>query len=103
MDTERVTATSCLWRNDSETDRVFLIGTEEKTDAALALAKKDIDNGVKEKIDGLGDNGGFAEKTSERVRVIFIKGKTQIFLTVATPGVKADAVAAVAKKIAAGL
>lgn len=100
------TVTSCHWGTGTlatNTDVIVLIADELKIDAALAAAKESIDANVNEKIDGLGDSGGFSEKGSDSITVEFIKGKVTVQLTIATPGVNADAAAALAKKIAAKL
>jgi hypothetical protein len=78
--------------------------TELKIDAALTAAKNEVETTVTEKIDGLGDSGGFTQKDGvEGTAVLFIKGKTTVLLSVGTAGASADAVAALAKKIAAKL
>jgi len=58
---------------------------------------------IVETIPGLGDGGGFETKTADAVTVTFIKGSTVVLLGVQTTGVNADAVVAVAKKIADGI
>ena len=75
---------------------------EFKSSAPLAAIKTGMDRGLTEKIDGLGDLGGYETKNAEGVTVLFIKGTTQVTLSVAKTGVDANAVVAAAKKIAGG-
>ena len=96
--------TSCLWGAGlGQTNRMILLVSELKIDAAVADAKGSIDSIVTEKITGLGDSGGYSDKGPDSGGVAFIKGKTMVILTVATAGVKADVLAALAKKIAGSL
>ena len=104
-DTPAAHLTTCRWgTGPGFTNAVVIVVTELKIDAALAAAKESIDSSIEEKIDGLGDSGGFSAKAgADGIGVAFIKGKTTVLLSVGTPGANADAVAAVAKKIAAKL
>ena len=68
-----------------------------------ATIKKDLNDTGVEKIDGLGDLGVFETKDAGTVSVVFLKGNTQVLLTVSGTSVNADAVAAAAKKIAGKL
>jgi hypothetical protein len=97
--------TTCHWGTSAGfTNAVVVLVTELKIDAALAAAKESIDSSIEEKIDGLGDSGGFSAKAgADGIGVTFIKGKTTVLLSVGTAGANADAVAALAKKIAAKL
>jgi hypothetical protein len=91
--------TTCQWGADPVTDVILL--TVSTTDADLADAKTAID--IREKINGLGDSGAFMDLASDSVAVQFIKGETAVWLSVGTTVVNADALVAVAKKIAAKL
>jgi hypothetical protein len=103
-DTPAGKITTCVWGAQlGQTNRIVLLVSELKIDVAVEAAKKAASTELKEKIDGLGDTGGFTEKGSDSVGILFIKGKTTALLTVASTGVNADAVAAVAKKIPAKL
>ena len=95
--------TTCIWGAKlGQDNRMILLVNELKIDAAAAAAREAAPD-IEEGIDGLGDTGGFTDKRSDSVGVFFIKGKTVVVLTIASPGVNADAAAAVAKKIAAKL
>lgn len=100
-DTTVAKVTTCLWA--STTDHIYLVANELKSSAPIDAMKAEMVASITETIPGLGDVGGFVSKTAADVTVVFIKGSTQISLIVSTPAVNADAVAAVAKKIAAGL
>jgi hypothetical protein len=76
---------------------------ELKATTPVSVIKAAMLKDIVETIPGLGDGGGFETKTADAVTVTFIKGSTLILLTVSTTGVNADAVAAVAKKIADGI
>lgn len=97
--------TTCRWgAGPGLTNSILLVVTELNIDAALAAAKSEMDSQFVEKIDGLGDNGGFSQKNgSDGTGIIFIKGKSVVVFGVGTADVNADAVAALAKKIAAKL
>jgi hypothetical protein len=93
--------TTCTWGAGG--DRVLLVANELKSAAPVSAIKAEVVAAITEQIPGLGDVGGFETKTDTDVTVVFIKGTTQITLGVSTSGVNADAVAAAAKKIAAGI
>jgi len=93
--------TTCLWA--STTDHIYLVANELNSSAPMSAVKAEMVASITETIPGLGDVGGFATKTPTDVTVVFFKGSTQISLIVSTPAVNADAVAAAAKKIAAGM
>lgn len=97
--------TTCRWGTDPGlTNSILLVVTEVNIDAALTAAKSEMDSQFVEKINGLGDNGGFSQKNgSDGTGIIFIKGKSVVVFGVGTADVNADAVAALAKKIAAKL
>ena len=101
-DTPVAKKTICSWGTGT-TNRVILVANEVKISAAVDAIKSEMAGELVEKIDGLGDAGGFQTKDADAVSVLFLKGNTQILLSVAATGVNADAVAAAAKKIAAGL
>ena len=54
-------------------------------------------------IAGLGDGGGFSEQSSDMISIEFLKGTKAALLAVSAPGMTADAVAALAQKVAANL
>jgi len=76
---------------------------ELKAAAPVSEIKAAMLKDIVETIPGLGDGGGFQTKSADAVSVQFSKGSTLILLTVTGTGVNADAVAAVAKKIADGI
>ena len=80
-----------------------MIVNDVKISAALDAIKSKLKDDVVEKIDGLGDAGGFETKGADAVSVVFVKGSKQVLLTVSGTSVNADAVAAAAKKIAGRL
>ena len=100
-DTPAAKQTTCGWGTIS--DGVLVIVSEVKIAAALDAIKTDLNKTAVGKIDGLGDLGVFETKDAGAVSVVFLKGKTQVLLTVSGTSVNADAVAAAAKKIAAKL
>jgi hypothetical protein len=93
--------TACSW--GTATDGVVVLVNEVKISAAISAMKDELNSPDVEKIDGLGDLGGFETKSASAVSVAFVKGNTQVLLTVSATSVDADAVAAAAKKIAGGL
>ena len=104
VDAAAAKQTSCTWGNlRPGSDGISLIVNEFKISAAVNAIKTKMDSELVEKVDGLGDKGGFQTKGADGVTVTFIKGSTQVALIVNTTGVNADAVLAAAKKIAAGL
>jgi len=94
--------TSCTWGSVA-IGHILLVANELKSSAPLSEIQAAMVSSITEKIDGLGDVGGFITKTSTDVTVAFFKGTTQVTLDVSATGVNADAVAAAAKKIAAGI
>jgi hypothetical protein len=100
-DNPAINQTTCLW-GTATTDRITLVVYVHKLGIPDAL-KSGIDARIIEKISGLGEFGGFATKGPDAVSITFIKGDVQVVLGVTATGVKADAVAAAAKKIAGGL
>ncbi len=94
--------TTCTWGKIT-TAGVLLMAQELKATTPVSVIKAAMLKDIVETIPGLGDGGGFETKTADAVTVTFIKGSTLILLTVSTTGVNADAVAAVAKKIADGI
>jgi len=102
-DTPAGKVTTCVWGAQlGQTNRIVLLVSELKIDAAVEAGKKAA-AAVKESISGLGDAGGFTEKSADSVGILFIKGKTTALLSIAAAGVNADAAAGVAKKIPAKL
>ncbi len=101
-DTPAAKQTSCVWGNLT-TEGIAIIVNDIKISAAIDAIKSKLDTDVIEKISGLGDGGGFQTKTGTAVSVLFVKGSTQVLLSVSGTAVNADAVASTAKKIAAGL
>ena len=94
--------TTCTWGKITIAG-VILVAQELKATAPVSVIKAAMLKDIVETIPGLGDGGGFETKTADAVTVTFLKGSTLILLTVSTTGVNADAVAAVAKKIADGI
>lgn len=101
-DTALAKQTSCSW-GTGLIDRIFIVANELKTGAPASAIKAAVEGSIIEKIDGLGDVGGFETKTADAVSVVFVKGSFQVLLSVSTKGVNTDAVVAAAKKIAAGI
>ena len=101
VDTPAAKQTTCQWATIS--DGIFMIVNDVKISAALDAIKSKLKDDVVEKIDGLGDAGGFETKGADAVSVVFVKGSKQVLLTVSGTSVNADAVAAAAKKIAGRL
>jgi hypothetical protein len=105
VDGASVKQTTCSWGTGTPNTLVLIV-SEVKVSAAFDAAKQKISNSLKENIDGLGDGGGFQQKNTNDAVIVFFKGKTQVSLlvtTTATTGLNADAMAAIAKKIAAQL
>ena len=100
-ETTVASVTTCLW--SGTTDHIYLVVTALNSSAPLTAMKAEMVASITETISGLGDVGGFVTKTATDVTVVFIKGSTQVSLIVSTTAANADAVAAAAKKIAAGL
>ncbi len=104
VDTAAGSVTSCRWGAPlGQQNSVILVVDQLKIAPAIAGAKAAIAKLITEQISGLGDDGGFALKHADSVEVVFIKGPTTVLLTVSVAGVDADAVAAMAMKIAATL
>lgn len=104
VDTAAGSVTSCRWGAPlGQQNSVILVVDRLKIAPAIAGAKAAIAKLITEQISGLGDDGGFALKHADSVEVVFIKGPTTVLLTVSVAGVDADAVAAMAMKIAATL
>jgi hypothetical protein len=101
-DTSAAKQTTCSW-GVGTTNRIMLVANDFKISAAVGAIKTKMDTELVEKVDGLGDVGGFQTKDADAVTVVFLKGNMQIALAVSATGVNADAVLAAAKKIAAGL
>jgi hypothetical protein len=104
VDGASVKETTCSWGIGTPSTLVLVV-SEVKV-AAYDAVKQKILSSLQEKIDGLGDGGGFQQKNANEPVIVFFKGKTQVSLlvtTTATTGVNADAMAAIAKKIAAQL
>lgn len=101
-DTPAAKQTTCSWGTGT-TNRIIVLVNEVKISAAIDSIKSSLAGDLVEKIDGLGDAGGFQTKDADAVSVVFIKGSTQVLLSVSATGVNADAVAAAAKKIAGGV
>jgi len=103
-DTPAGSVTSCLWGEAlGQANRMILLVNELKIDPAIEAAKGSINDMITQKIDGLGDAGGFIQNDSDAIGVALIKGKSTVVLTVFSAGADPNAVAAMAKKIAAGL
>ena len=102
MDTATSKQTTCSWGTGA-TNRITLVANEFNSSAPLAAIKRGLDRGLVEKIDGLGDVGGFRTKDATGVTVLFFKGTTQVTLSVASTSANANAVVAAAKKMASGL
>ena len=96
------TVTSCTWGSVA-IGHILLVANELKSSAPLSEIKAAMVGSITEKVDGLGDVGGFMTKTSTDVTVAFFKGTNQVTLGVSATGVNADAVLAAAKKIANGI
>jgi hypothetical protein len=94
--------TSCTWGSVA-IGHILLVANELNSSAPIGELKAAMTGSITEKIDGLGDVGGFMTKTSTDVTVAFFKGTNQITLLVSKTGVNADAVVAAAKKIADGI
>jgi hypothetical protein len=94
--------TTCTWGAASD-NVLYLVANELKSAAPLAAIQAEMVKSITETIPGLGDVGGFETKTATTVSVVFIKGSTQISLSVSSAAVSADAVVAAAKKIAGGI
>ncbi len=94
--------TSCTW-GSVQIGHIFLVANELNSSAPMTDIKAAMVGSIAEKIDGLGDVGGFMTKTSTEVTVAFFKGTNQVTLAVSATGVNADAVVAAAKKIAGGI
>lgn len=105
-DTPAGTVTSCHWGTGSVASKanvVQLVVDEFKIDVALAASKKSLAANVKTPIAGLGEGGGFSEQSSDMISIEFFKGTKTALLAVSAPGMTADAVAALAQKVAANL